>query len=202
MQTQDIDFAHAGKNVSIALPSNIKIETRSALESLEMGLIPISTFSGTEGARYLNPADPAFMVDFLTAKTSTKNDPVHIEGLSIALQPLKFMEFSMRDTTQAVVLGSDGAILVTLPKPDRFAIHKLIVSAERDVSQTAKINKDIRQANVLIQYYLDFRPEELIDTCKEAKENGPGWERRLRSGIVKLKKINPIAAKLLQESIA
>ena len=164
MQTQDVDFAHAGKNISIALPSNIKIEIRSALESLEMGLIPISTFSGTEGARFLNPADPAFMVDFLTAKTSTKNDPVHIEGLSIALQPLKFMEFSMKDTTQAVALGSDGAVLVTIPKPDRFAIHKLIVSAERDVSETAKINKDIRQANVLIQYYLDFRPDELFDT--------------------------------------
>lgn len=202
MQTQDIDFAHAGKNVSIALPSNIKIETRSALESLEMGLIPVSTFSGTEGARYLNPADPAFMVDFLTAKTSTKNDPVQIKGLSIALQPLKFMEFSMRDTTQAVALGSDGAVLVNIPKPDRFAIHKLIVSAERDVSETAKINKDIRQANVLIQYYLDFRPDELLDTCMEAKENGPGWKRRLLSGIVKLKKINPIAAKRLQDAIS
>ena len=70
MQTQDVDFAHAGKNISVALPSNIKVETRTALESLEMGLIPISTFSGTEGARYLNPADPAFMVDFLTSKIS------------------------------------------------------------------------------------------------------------------------------------
>jgi len=202
MQTQDVDFAHAGKNISIALPSTIKVETRTALESLEMGLIPISTFSGTEGARYLNPTDPAFMVDFLTSRISRKNDPIHIEGLSVALQPLKFMEFSMRDTTQAVVLGNDGAVLVNIPKPDRFAIHKLIVSAERKVSETSKINKDIRQANVLIQYYLDFRPEELFETCIEARDNGPGWERRLRSGIAKLKKINPTVARLLLESIA
>jgi len=184
------------------LPSTIKVETRTALESLEMGLIPISTFSGTEGARYLNPTDPAFMVDFLTSRISRKNDPIHIEGLSVALQPLKFMEFSMRDTTQAVVLGNDGAVLVNIPKPDRFAIHKLIVSAERKVSETSKINKDIRQANVLIQYYLNFRPEELFETCIEARDNGPGWERRLRSGIAKLKKINPTVARLLLESIA
>lgn len=201
MQTQDVDFARAGKNISIALPSNIKVETRTALESLEMGLIPVTTFTGTEGARYLNPSDPAFMVDFLTAKTSVKDDPVHIEGLAIALQPLKFMEFSMRHTVQAVALGNDGAVLVNIPRPDRFAIHKLIVSAERKVSETAKINKDVRQANVLIQYYLDFRPDELAETCKEAKENGPGWERRLRSGIVKLKKINPPAAKKLHDLI-
>lgn len=201
MQTQDIDFAHAGKNISIALPSNIKVETRTALESLGMGLIPVSTFKGTDGARYLNPSDPAFMVDFLTAKTSVRDDPVHIEGLSIALQPLKFMEFPMKDTAQAVVLGNDGAVLVTIPKPDRFAIHKLIVAAERKVSETAKINKDVRQANVLIQYYLDIRPDELAETCKEAKENGPGWEQRLRKGVAKLKKINPEASGFLLEAM-
>lgn len=201
MQTQDVDFAHAGKNISIALPANIKVETRSALESLEMGLIPVSTFTGTEGARYLNPSDPAFMVDFLTAKTSVKDEPVHIEGLSIALQPLKFMEFSMKHTVQAVALGNAGAVLVSIPRPDRFAIHKLIVSAERKVSETAKINKDVRQANVLIQYYLDFRPDEIAETCKEAKGNGSGWEKRLRKGIAKLKKINPAAAGCLQDAI-
>ncbi|GAB1233389.1 GSU2403 family nucleotidyltransferase fold protein [Ferrigenium sp. UT5] len=201
MQTQDVDFAHAGKNISIALPANIKVETRSALESLEMGLIPVSTFKGTEGARYVNPSDPAFMVDFLTAKTSVSDEPVHIEGLSIALQPLKFMEFSMKDTTQAGALGNDGAVLVTVPKPDRFAIHKLIVSAERKISETAKINKDVRQANVLIQYYMDSRPDELAETCKEAKENGPGWEKRLRKGISKLKKINPAASGFLLETM-
>lgn len=201
MQTQDVDFAHAGKNISIALPSNIKVETRTALESLEMGLIPVSTFTGTEGARYLNPSDPAFMVDFLTAKTSIKDDPVHIEGLAIALQPMKFMEFSMKDTVQAVALGNDGAVLVTIPRPDRFAIHKLIVSAERKVSETAKINKDVRQANVLIQYYMDFRPDELAETCKEAMENGPGWERRLRKGISKLKKLNPEASAFLLKAM-
>ncbi len=201
MQTQDVDFAHAGKNISVALPSNIKVETRTALESLEMGLIPISTFGGTTGARYLNPDDPAFMVDFLTSKTSRKDDPIHIEGLSVALQPLKFMEFSMKDTTQAVALGNEGAVLVNIPKPDRFAVHKLIVSAERKISETPKINKDVRQANVLIQYYLDFRPDELIETCREAQANGPGWKRRLRSGIAKLKKINPNASKLLLDSL-
>jgi len=202
MQTQDVDFAHAGKNISIALPANIKVETKTALESLEMGLIPISTFSGTEGARYLNPADPAFMVDFLTSKISRKDEPIHIEGLAVALQPLKFMEFSMRDTTQAVALGNGDAVLVNISRPDRYAIHKLIVAAERKISETAKINKDVRQANVLIQYYLDFRPDEILETCREAKENGPGWEKRLRSGIVKLKKINLTAADTLLDSMA
>ncbi|MHB9159186.1 MAG: GSU2403 family nucleotidyltransferase fold protein, partial [Thiobacillus sp.] len=41
-RTQDVDFAHAGKSVSIALPSNIEVDVHRAIESLEMGFLPIS----------------------------------------------------------------------------------------------------------------------------------------------------------------
>lgn len=38
--TLDVDFAHAGKNVSVALPGDLRIDVHGALESLEMGLLP------------------------------------------------------------------------------------------------------------------------------------------------------------------
>lgn len=199
MQTQDVDFAHAGKNISVALPANIKVETAAAIESLELGLLPITSLSGESGATYLSPADPAFRLDFLTAKTSGHDAPVHVEGLSIALQPLKFMEFSMIETTQAAAFCNEGAVIVNIPKPDRFAIHKLIVSAERDTSAAAKSNKDIRQANVLIQYYLDNRAEEIAATYLDAYTRGPGWRKRLKTGLAKLDKINPEAALALRD---
>jgi len=55
--TLDVDFAHAGKNVSIALPSDLKINVHGALESLEMGLLPLTEFDGRAGAQYRNPKD-------------------------------------------------------------------------------------------------------------------------------------------------
>jgi hypothetical protein len=198
MQTQDVDFAPAGKNISVALPANIKVETAVAIESLAMGLLPITTLAGASGSTYLSPTDPAFRLDFLTSKTSESDTPVHIEGLSIALQPLKFMEFSMIDTIQAVVFCNEGAVIVNIPNPGRFAIHKLIVSAERDTSAAVKSNKDIRQANVLIQYYLDNQPEQISATLQDAYTRGPGWRKRLRTGLSKLGKINPDAASSLR----
>lgn len=197
MQTQDIDFAHAGKNISIALPVSTKIETRAAIQSLEMGLLPVSTLDGGFGASFRNPADPAFRIDFLTAKTSDSDTPVYIDGLAIALQPLKFMEFLMAQCTQAVVIAKEGAVLANIPRPDRFAVHKLIVAAERDIAFSAKANKDIRQANVLIQYYLDHREDELLASYQEAWERGPGWRSRLMEGTARLAKINPEAAQVL-----
>ena len=44
-----MDFAHAGKNVSVALPADLKIDMHNALESLEMGLLPIAQFNGKVG---------------------------------------------------------------------------------------------------------------------------------------------------------
>jgi len=198
MQTQDVDFAHAGKNISVALPANIKVETAAAIESLEMGLLPITSLSGASGSTYLSTTDPGFRLDFLTSKFSESDDPVHVEGLSLALQPLKFMEFSMIETTQAAAFCSEGAVIVNIPKPDRFAIHKLIVSAERDTSAAVKSNKDIRQANVLIHYYLDNRPEEIAASWQDAWSRGPGWRKRLETALAKLEKINPEAAQTLQ----
>jgi len=198
MQTQDVDFAHAGKNISVALPANIKVETASAIESLKMGLLPISSLSGSLGGTYINPKDPAFRLDFLTSRHTRSDAPVFIEGLQIALQPLRFMEFSMVEITQAALLSDEGCVMVNIPRPDRFAIHKLIVSAERDVANAVKAEKDVRQANVLIQYYLDHRPEEIAETYRDALSRGPGWRKRLAGGLARLARINPLAAEKLR----
>ncbi|PIQ54411.1 MAG: hypothetical protein COW02_05075 [Comamonadaceae bacterium CG12_big_fil_rev_8_21_14_0_65_59_15] len=200
--TNDVDFAHAGKNVSIALPSNIKVETRSAIEALNMGVIPFRTISGKTGGGYIDPKDPSFKIDLLTAMTSDSDDPVYIESLSAFLQPLKFMEFSMEDTTQAVVFFNEKSVLVNIPKPERFAVHKLIVSAERESSQEVKSVKDVRQANVLCQYLIDIGGESLADACKEAADNGPGWRKRLTQGVLRLRNINEEAADFIQAAMS
>lgn len=51
--------------------------------------------------------------------------------------------------------------------------------------------------NVLIQYYLDHRPDELSATWMDACSRGPGWRKRLDAGLAKLAKLNPAAAQAL-----
>ena len=38
--TLDLEFAHAGRNVSLALPENLELDTKATIESLEMGFTP------------------------------------------------------------------------------------------------------------------------------------------------------------------
>ena len=64
------------------------------------------------------------------------------ESLGVNLQPIRFMEFLLEDVDQAVVISAIGAVVVTVPDPARYALHKLLVHAERRKANPAKAVKD------------------------------------------------------------
>lgn len=174
----DIDFAHAGNNVSLALPADLKIDAHGALESLEMGLLPIRELDGSLGAQYRSSADAELRVDFLTSKTRTRK-PVLARDLNVALEPLKFMEFSLEDTTQGCVFANTGACTVNLPSPERFAVHKLLVYGERPARERTKARKDLLQAGALAAWHLDNdRGEDFQAAWRDALSRGRGWRQR------------------------
>jgi hypothetical protein len=45
-QTSDVDFARAGRNISIALPSTIQASPHSALTTMEEGFLPLVQYRG------------------------------------------------------------------------------------------------------------------------------------------------------------
>lgn len=191
-RTMDVDFAHAGKNISIALGANVKISVHDAITSLEMGLLPITMFSGNAGAQYRNIHDPELRIDFVTSETR-KGGMVHLPNLGLSLESLKFMEYSMEDPIQSIALSVEGACIVNIPRPERYAIHKLIVSGERPTNEMGKSNKDLAQAAAIIQAYLHYgRGEELNLAWENAIKRGPGWRKRVASGLHLLKKQYPM----------
>ena len=181
-RTLDVDFAHAGRNVSLALPSDVQLSVHDALTSLELGLLPMRELSGVPGAQYRNPADPELRLDFLTAPVRG-NAPVRIDELGLTLEPLKFMEFSLEGTTQAALLGRDGAPLVNIPAPARYAVHKLIVFGERDAASRVKAVKDIAQSAALAEWHLtNDQAAEFNAAWNDALARGKGWTQRARQG--------------------
>lgn len=195
-KTMDMDFAHAGKNISLALPTNIRIDVHGALESLEMGLIPITQFSGKTGAQYRNPADPELRLDFVTCE-GRSGEMVAVPEMNFMLEPLKFMEFLLEKTTQGCVISRDGACLVNLPAPERFAVHKLIVYGERPVIERTKAQKDLLQSAALIAVLNDTgRIDEFVNAWNDALSRGKGWAKRLTQGWQALERMAPELAEL------
>lgn len=176
--TLDLDFAHAGRNVSIALRPGIKIDTRKAIESLEMGFMPIQSQT-----TYKKADEPDFDIDFLTSVGRTGDAPVHVESLNVTLQPLKFMELSLEDPLTTTLLWRNGPVVVNLPRPQRYAVHKLLVYGERPQNMRTKAIKDLAQAAALMDYLLDMDLELIQETWQDALSRGNGWQSRLQQGF-------------------
>jgi hypothetical protein len=191
-RTQDVDFAHAGKAMMIALPTNLEIDAHAAIESLQMGLLPIQHLDGSTGATYLDPRDPEFQLDFLTPLHRRGTAPYPHPQLGIRLQPLKFMEYLLQDVQQAAVLSGAGAVLVSVPHPARYALHKLIVAGERPASRIAKSNKDIQQAAALLAALREQASSWQVDEAwADLMGRGPGWVSRARHGRDALARVAP-----------
>lgn len=188
--TMDIDFAHSGKHLSLALPSNVAADTHVAIDSLWMGFVP------TVGRTTYKKADePDFDLDFVTSKGRAGDAPIFVPAFNITLQPLPFMEFSMEDTTVAALITAQGPIVVNVPRPERYAVHKLIVSGERAQAMRTQANKDLAQAASLIDYLAENDPDALADAWNDAVSRGPGWKRRAVDGARRaVKSFDVIAA--------
>lgn len=73
------------------------------------------------------------------------------------------------------LLYRSGA-LVQIPRPERFAIHKLIVADRRrsDPSRL-KARKDRAQADLLIEVLSEERPGELVEAYEDAIGRGAAY---------------------------
>lgn len=190
--TQDVDFAHAGKSIAIALPTDFELDVNAAIESLQMGLLPIQHMDGTTGASFLDPADPAFCLDFLTPLHRGGLTPYRHRQLGILLQPLRFMEYLLESLEQGALLGPGGAVLVNLPDPVRYALHKLIVAGERPLARAAKARKDLQQAAALLEVLVDHVGEGgITDAWTDLLCRGPGWRSRALRGRERLANLVP-----------
>lgn len=191
-RTSDVDFAHAGKNLSVALPGDIQIDVHEALSSFEQGFIPLVQLGGAAGASYKLNGDAEFQIDFLTSRHRAGDAPVVIPNLNVALQPLRFMEFSLEQVAQTVLFDRNGAsVLVNIPAPERYAVHKLLVVGERAGALRTKANKDVQQAAALIDYLLGNQPHVLHAAWQDALQRGPGWRTRAEEGLAALKRHHP-----------
>ncbi len=190
-RTQDVDFAHAGKSLSIALPGNTRVNTDAAIKSLEMGFLPVSSLSAEAGATYLNPREPEFRLDFLTTRHRDREKIYSHPQLGVNMQPLAFMEYLLEDVQQAVLFSGDTVILANVPSPARYALHKLIVYGERKGAFATKSAKDLKQAGLLLLRLRELRPSDIAEAWRDLVGRGSGWRSRARAGADALAKQVP-----------
>ena len=179
LRTLDIDIvpdenikAVAGKEIDLHLLLRVGDKTVRAIPGLSLKT-PSSSFIGPAGIR----------IDFLTPLKGKPKGVVKAHGiLNAGTSPVRFLDFLVEEPVRSVLLGPRGGIPVTVPDPARFAVHKLIVSTCRPVTESAKRAKDIAQAAQLILVLAEERPADLASACREALKRGKKWKTAVLKG--------------------
>jgi hypothetical protein len=193
--TEDIDIA-AFHSVSVALDDHLDPALAVALKQVGPFIARPNLYQRPTAWR---EPETGIAVELLTPNEGPdRDDPLELPALGAYAQPLRFLDYLIHQPTQAAILYRSG-VLVNVPQPARYAIHKLIVATRRGNGDGAKARKDIDQAAALISVLCEDRPDELEESYLEACGRGPSWRQHVEKGLRRLP--NP-ARQALMKSLA
>ena len=177
-QTGDIDFA-SFERLSVALGDRVEEEPGEILRSMKFEAVP--GVYDRQIWKWRQSGGEA-MVEFLTPAFGEEGIKP-LPALGVSAQALNYLNFLIAEPIHALALYRSG-VLVQIPRPERFAIHKLIVASRRHRGpDEAKARKDRAQAEFLIRILAEDRPEDLAEAYDHALSQGPRWRERIASSL-------------------
>lgn len=201
MQTNDLDLAQF-HSISVSVEDAVSPPVLKMLQEIDKSFRDVPhQIHGNRSSKFINAK--RFAVEFLTPNRGSDDhqgkpsimpalgggapttDATEDTGGSATAQPLRYLDFLIHRPVRAVLLHGSG-VGVTVPVPERYAVHKLIVAAMRrdGTDVLAKRHKDILQAELLIEALMQRRlHEDLRDAFREAVHRGPSWRAAIRRGL-------------------
>jgi len=178
LRTQDVDIAQ-DPAIGVALARETgAIDLDEALNEADLGFRAIPTLDRKNPSTSFKVRGRDLRVDLLTPMLGRESStPVFLPAYNLSAQPLRFLEYLIETPIQATVIATD-AVLVNLPDPARFALHKLWTSGKRSPGFQTKARKDLLQASQLLEVLLEDRPSDVV-AAWEALENYRGVKKKI-----------------------
>ncbi len=185
--TGDIDIAQFEK-LSVALEDQVDpglAETFSALKFDPLpGLDPGRTWRWVQGGS-------GQLVEFLTPAFGEETIR-ELPALGVNAQALNYLNFLIAEPIKAAAIYRSG-VLVQVPRPERYAIHKLIIAdRRRDGAGSLKASKDREQAAFLIEAMAEDRPDDLSRAYATAMGVGPRWREHIENSLKRMQETKDI----------
>lgn len=180
-QTGDIDFA-SFERLSVALGDRVEAEPGDILRSMKFEAVP-GVFD--QQVWKWRQSRGEVMVEFLTPAFGEEGIKP-LPALGVSAQALNYLNFLIAEPIHALALYRSG-VLVQIPRPECFAIHKLIVASRRHGGpDQARARKDRSQAAFLIRILAEDRPDDLGEAYERAICQGPRWRDRVASSLERM----------------
>ena len=179
--TGDIDIAQFEK-LSVALQDQVDPGLAETFAALKFDPLPAldqgRTWRWTQGGS-------GQLAEFLTPAfgDETIRD---LPSLGVNAQGWNYLNFLIAEPIHAAAIYRSG-VLVQVPRPERYAIHKLIIAdRRRDGAGSLKSAKDREQAAFLIEAMVEDRPDDLARAYAAALEVGPPWREHIGNSLKRM----------------
>jgi hypothetical protein len=177
--TNDIDIASFEK-LSLALKDEAEPNLAEVFSNFNFA--PVPNLERGRAWRWRQSGSET-LVEFLTPSFTADEGLRDLAALGVSARALHHLNYLIAEPIDAAAIYRDG-ILVRAPRPERFAIHKLIVAdRRRDGRDTLKSRKDLMQAETLIALLSRDRPDDLADAYRDAIEREPRWRERIERSL-------------------
>ena len=181
-QTGDIDIA-SFERLSIALDDTVAQPLGKILQDFTFE--PAPSLDPGKTWRWKQTRNET-LVEFLTPSFNEVEDLRPLAALGVHAQSFRYLNYLLAEPIHAVATYRDG-VLVQIPRPERFAIHKLIVADRRlEGADSLKSVKDRLQAEYLVNVLNADRPDDLREALVDAISRGNRWRKRITSSVNKL----------------
>lgn len=183
-QTGDMDLA-SPHQIEVAMRRDAP-DVKAVLMESGMSFFEVPALDRKSPSTSFKIRGQEFHVDLLTPEVSqTSGEPTFLPHFNTYAYPVRFLEFLLTDTQAAAVPFRSG-ILVNVPHPARFALHKLVVSKRRPAAQQTKANKDVQQSSELLKLLLEDRPGDVWLALDAAQAMPEKFRLQLKAGIESL----------------
>lgn len=184
--TQDIDIA-ADNHYSLALPrTRLPIRLGQLILDSGMGFVEVPALNRKQPSTSFKIRGRELIVDVLSPMRGRETSrPVHLTDFGTYASPLRDLDYLLHDIQPAVLLYGHG-IMVNVPTPARFAIHKCVISQKRPAALAAKALKDRSQAEQLFRVLLEDRPSDIVLAYEAAKAQGDAFVKCFETGLALL----------------
>lgn len=180
--TDDVDIA-SFERLSIALADQVTEPLAGVFRDLDFA--PLPAVDDHHVWRWRQTSQQT-LVEFLTPSFQDDEGLRDLPALGVSAQSLHYLNYLIAAPIQVPLLYR-GGVLVQIPRPERYAIHKLIVAdRRRDGPDALKSRKDRAQAAFLIRAQAEDRPEDLRAAYHDALDRGPAWRTRLAASLTRL----------------
>lgn len=191
-QTGDIDIA-SFERLSLALEDRVETTLNETFRALDFD--PLPSLDGPSVWRW-RQSSSGTLVEFLTPSFREEEDIRPLPALGVSAQSLHFLNYLIAEPIKAAALYRSG-VLVQIPRPERFAIHKLIVADRRRGGPDAiKSIKDRAQAAFLARVLAEDRPDDLREAHEDALDRGPQWRERIGRSLSRMPETAALLAAL------